>query len=180
MNIPVLHSLFSCIIAPSLVKHLQHKLYLQLSSFFRYYTTEVKLPQRLRPECMERPHSLKACVIRALFHMYPPFIERVRSSAPFDSEPHLLMSWCCVLMWHRKNRNAWDFYFKFHRDCSSSSNYSRYNNSRRPDLLEMLEDVLANSEDGCRVLQVNSRSYFNIVHPDISIVTRVAFFYLHR
>jgi len=128
------------------------------SLYKRYYNSEIKLPQRLRPECMERPHSLKACVIRSLFHLYPPFIERVRSLAPFDSEPHDLTTRVCMLMWHRKHRTAWDFFFKFHKGLRFDSDQLEQN-AKRPDLLDMLGDVHANLEKGCKVLQVTCLNF---------------------
>lgn len=132
------------------------------SLYKRYYNAEVALPQRLRPDCMERPHSLKACVIRALFLMYPPFIERVRSSAPFESEPHSLVAWYCILMWHQKQRTSWDFYFKFQRGSMPVQAGNAECSAMRPDLLEMLDDVHANPEDGCRVLQVTCLNFVSV------------------
>lgn len=57
----------------------------------RHYTLDAALPLRLRPESMERPRCLRACVIRSLYHMYEPFAARIsRSPAIPESTPSTL------------------------------------------------------------------------------------------
>ncbi|XP_018412796.1 PREDICTED: transmembrane protein 183-like isoform X2 [Nanorana parkeri] len=59
----------------------------------RYYRTSTYLPVRLLPECMYRLRSLRACVIRSLYHMYEPFSSRVaKNPALPESTPSTLLN----------------------------------------------------------------------------------------
>jgi hypothetical protein len=67
----------------------------------RYYKTVPNLPERLQPECMVRLYGLRACVIRALYYMYPPFVNKVKAVTTFEGEPHNLTKRQCILMWYQ-------------------------------------------------------------------------------
>lgn len=120
----------------------------------RFYKNTPSLPERLQPECMVRFYSLKACVIRALHYMYPPFIRRARYLRITENQPYCLVGRQCVLMWHTKFKNEWHYYFKLKEPNPRRRQSYRNEPSHQSDLMEMLEDVMANNEEGCRILQV--------------------------
>ncbi|CAG0898475.1 unnamed protein product [Darwinula stevensoni] len=123
----------------------------------RFYKEVPGMPERLLPECMERPCGLRPCVVRTLFYTHPPFIERAKRIA-FRGEPHDLIGLCCSLIWHKKRHSQFEFNLKLHSGHVNVGGvpghpYSAHH-SKPPDLLEMLTDLNANPEHGCRVLQV--------------------------
>lgn len=127
----------------------------------RHYKTVPKLPERLQPECMVRLYGLRACVIRALHYMYPPFVNKVKAITIFEGEPHNLTRRQCILMWYQKYMNQWLFFFKLKQNTLMLGRGTG-GKIRQPDLLEMLEDVSANQDEGCKVLQVTCLNYVAI------------------
>uniref|UniRef100_T1JE09 F-box domain-containing protein n=1 Tax=Strigamia maritima TaxID=126957 RepID=T1JE09_STRMM len=117
-----------------------------------YYNQDVNLPERLRPQCMERPFSLRACVVRSLYYTYPLFVNRLHRQPTID-KAHQLVKRRCILMWYQQTNNNWNFYFKF------KSNKSRSAKIDRRSLMQSLDDINANPEAGCQVLQVSCK-YF--------------------
>ncbi|XP_075227126.1 transmembrane protein fates-shifted [Lycorma delicatula] len=121
----------------------------------RFYMKGPKLPERLKPECMVRHYGLRACVIRALYFMYPPFVTKAKTIMGFEADPHQLIKRQCALVWHEKLKpNHWIFCFKLRQEV-----YSTQRNSKKPNLMELLDDVFANTEEGCKVLQVTCMNY---------------------
>lgn len=148
------------------------------SSFFRFYKSVAGLPERLQPECMVRLYELRACVIRTLYYSYFPQRRDTQiQDISLQEEPHSLLKRQCCLMWHQvsesvlfrrrifsvlvlcllqKGKNQWSFFFKLKEVARKRGVSSRYSEAKphRPDLIEMLEDVSANAEDSCKILQV--------------------------
>ncbi|XP_021936497.1 transmembrane protein 183 isoform X2 [Zootermopsis nevadensis] len=127
----------------------------------RHYKTTPNLPERLQPECMVRLYGLRACVIRALHYTYPPFVNKLKAVTTFEGEPHDLIKRQCTLMWHQKCLFHWQFFFKF-KQSSLVLGRGTGRRAQKPDLLEMLEDVSANQDEGCKVLQVTCLNYVAI------------------
>lgn len=126
------------------------------SLYKRYYRSGCNLPERLQPECLFRKYGIRTSVIRALNFMYNPFISRLKSIKKLEQHPDILKRTQCVLMWHRKTRNQCLYYFKMKLNICQRQ--ERGNESkRRPDLLEMLDDVYANQDETCRILQVTCK-----------------------
>lgn len=148
---------FACICKSALAVVTSVKFWLGL--YKRYYDSSITLPERLTPECMERPRSLRACVVRSLYFTYRPFVERLRPTTPLEDGPHRLVNTRCILMWHQKVKNLWNFFFKFRDDSRSSLVPLTPSKRHLPDLLQMLDDVHANPEDGCQILQVSCQNF---------------------
>lgn len=127
----------------------------------RHYRTVPNLPERLQPECMVRLYGLRACVIRALHFTYPPFVNKLKAVTTFEGDPHNLTKRQCILMWHQKCKNQWLFFFKL-KQSNLVLGRGTGGPTRQPDLLEMLEDVSANQDEGCKVLQVTCLNYIAI------------------
>jgi len=144
-------AVFACICKDALTVVSSMKFW--LSIYKRYYKRDANLPMRLQPECMERPRSLRACVIRSLYYTYPLFVDRIRMASAFDDKTHLLVKRRCVLMWYQKVKNLWNFNFKFRTGAM------KFEQAERKDLLELLDDIHANSEEGCQVLQVSCKHF---------------------
>nr|CAD7453744.1 unnamed protein product [Timema tahoe] len=127
----------------------------------RHYRSVPNLPERLQPECMVRLYGLRTCVIRALHFMYPPFVNKVKAITTFEEDPHVLTKRQCVLMWIKKCKNQWLFFFKLKQSRFVIGRGPAIK-ARQPDLLEMLEDVSSNHDEGCKVLQVTCLNYISI------------------
>ncbi|XP_015591498.1 transmembrane protein 183A isoform X2 [Cephus cinctus] len=129
----------------------------------RYYKSVPGLPERLQPECMVRLYGLRACVIRTLHYTYFAFRDnRIPNYYAAHREPYALVKRQCCLMWHKKGKARWYFFFKM-KDVSNTQSISLKQldrtGNRKPDLVEILEDVSANPEEGCKVLRVACAKY---------------------
>ncbi|XP_044740602.1 transmembrane protein 183B [Chrysoperla carnea] len=127
----------------------------------RFYKSVPNMPERLQPECMVRLYGLRSSVIRALYYMYPPFVDKLKSPN-IQNDPHDLTKRQCILMWHEKFKSQWLFYFKLKKIDSVHMSSRRPTGPReQPDLIEMLEDVSANQDENCRVLRVTCLHYMS-------------------
>nr|CAD7402998.1 unnamed protein product [Timema cristinae] len=134
----------------------------------RHYRSVPNLPERLQPECMVRLYGLRTCVIRALHFMYPPFVNKVKAITTFEEDPHVLTKRQCVLMWIKKCKNQWLFFFKLKQSRFVIGRGPSIK-AKQPDLLEMLEDVSSNHDEGCKVLQ---RAVLSLTCPSGGLVPR--------
>lgn len=133
------------------------------SLYRRYYRSIPTLPERLQPECMLRLYGVRASVIRALFYTYTPFSNRIATITTFEQHPDTLVRRQCITMWHRKQNKQWFYYFKLKNNLDFLlSHNGQLNRRKQPDLIEMLEDVSANSEENCRVLVVTSTNFIPV------------------
>lgn len=131
------------------------------SLYKRFYKNVAELPERLQPECMVRLYGLRACVIRSLYIMHKPLVAntmKISEERPWQD----LVKRQCILVWHKKIQpQTWLYCFKlvenshFHM-CRGKEK------SEKPDLLEMLDDVWANTEDHCRILMVSCPHFISI------------------
>ncbi|XP_017793397.1 PREDICTED: transmembrane protein 183B isoform X2 [Habropoda laboriosa] len=128
-----------------------------------YYRFVPGLPERLQPQCMVRTHGLRACVIRTLHYTYFA-LKREVDDVSFlrQDEPHSLVKRQCCLMWHKKGKMRWYFFFKLKeipKSTNSSIKQETKINKEKTDFLEMLEDVAVNPEEGCKILRVTCLNY---------------------
>lgn len=133
----------------------------------RYYKSVPNMPEHLQPECLIRKYGLRANVIRALYHMYPPFVDHIKPITTFEEHPDSLKKYECYILWYtmKKNEN-YTYYFKMKKKILSTLSHS--NDKQGPDLLEILDDVSANPDEHCRILEV-SCLYFSHVPPVIGL-----------
>nr|XP_023029519.1 transmembrane protein 183 isoform X1 [Leptinotarsa decemlineata] len=125
------------------------------SLYRKHYQSVPNMPEQLQPECLVRKYSLRTSVVRALYHMYPPFIDKLKPvCTSFEDHPDVLRKRQCESLWYQKQKGQWIFYFKMRERTQSSLQHSTRGTDRRPDLLEILDDVSANPDEHCRVLQV--------------------------
>lgn len=131
----------------------------------RYYRSDVELPPRLQPERLEQRYGLRSKVIRALFYFYQPFINRTkRFASAFETPPQFLQGTRCTLMWHQHSKaDNWTLFFKF-RCSHSDTNRNREIDpdiSSKEDIIEHLDNLEANSENGCCVLSVACSNFIS-------------------
>ncbi|CAK6955796.1 transmembrane protein 183A [Scomber scombrus] len=126
----------------------------------RHYKIDVDLPVRLLPECIDRMRSLRARVIRSLFHLYEPFSLRIsKIPALPESTPTTLLNSKCLLFWVKKVSGTrpeamWEFNFKFiQQGCSKNGSV---NSLLMP---SQYKDVHTNPDSGCYVLQVTTLNF---------------------
>ena len=126
----------------------------------RYYRKDnSNLPERLKPPCTLRIYGVKTSAVRALYHMYPPFVERQKriSNKIFEVHPHCLRKKLCVLMWHEMKKTQWFYYFKF-----KETGADVHGAKQKQDLVEILEDVSANPDEGCKILEVACKNFIPV------------------
>ncbi|XP_063218164.1 transmembrane protein 183 isoform X2 [Bacillus rossius redtenbacheri] len=152
-------SRFACICRAALQVAASARFWFQL--YRRHYRSGLaELPEALQPESMARLYGLRARVVRSLQYTYPPFVARTRAPRPFEELSEALLRRRCVLMWHQKAASSWTYYFKLKRHVVVVGRGGPA--ARQPDLLEMLEDVSANHEEGCKLLQVTCQDYVSV------------------
>lgn len=113
----------------------------------RYCAKHPKLPEQLKLENGYRVYGLRQRVIRALYHTYKVFLDRIGKLNSYDSKPHELVKRRCVNMWYSKE-TTWSFYFKFKK----TSNFQRI---KSKNFIEELGNIDANPENDSQILQVN-------------------------
>lgn len=141
----------------------------------RYYNEDVAMNDRLRPDCMMRPRSLKICVIRVIHLCYGLYVEaRKKDGVSLWGDPHLLVGGICDMSWADKVTSKHsNFYFKLREhDTEATKHKLIYRVEEESDdegeelkhqqFLEQLEDINYNPDKGCRVLQVNSTCWASI------------------
>ncbi|XP_033342746.1 transmembrane protein fates-shifted isoform X2 [Megalopta genalis] len=151
-----------------------------------YYRPIPGLPERLQPQCMVRMHGLRACVIRTLHYIYFASKKGIDNVSYYRQEDlfslahyrlHSLVKRKCCLMWHKKEKLVWYFYFKLKEIPKSSRNSMKEKpklNGRKTDFIEMLEDVAVNPEQGCKLLRVACQRYSMLPQVTGLILQKVA------
>lgn len=113
------------------------------------------MPEYLQPERLIRRYGLRKNVIRALYHMYQPFVDRIKPITTFEKHPECLKSYECQLVWQTTKSSKYIYSFKMRRNTLNPSLSHSRTRSEVPDLLEILDDISANPDEHCRVLEVS-------------------------
>jgi len=137
------------------------------------------LPERFQPECMSRPKGLRASVIKMLHQTHQPFLERQSQDSSIWPDPHVLTGRTCTLQTSNRigKRNIYH-YFKLTEmkrtkllTVASQEDFNEEVDEEEDDigdkrktqkLLADLSDIYFNSEEGSKVLQVNSANWSSI------------------
>ena len=131
--------------------------------FSRYCQEIEKLPDELKPVCLERIHGLRKRVIRALFHFYPTLADRTTKTIPFEDEHHSLVGLRCIVMWYEPVKNLWNFNFKLRKERISDINkLVTIKSTRDKNLHKGYCDVYSNTENDCYLLQVTCQNFQNV------------------
>ncbi|KAK3917618.1 Transmembrane protein 183 [Frankliniella fusca] len=116
------------------------------------------LPVRLRPQNMTIC-GLKANVIRSLFFMYPPFIERLKPRIGRECDLQPILRRKCINTWYTHKGKVWTYWFKLKQiNVRKGRCQSLYSLSNKK-LLEMEREISINEEQFSKVLQVTSLQY---------------------
>ncbi|XP_042366965.1 transmembrane protein 183A isoform X1 [Plectropomus leopardus] len=127
----------------------------------RHYKIDTDLPFRLQPDSIDRMCSLRARVIRSLFHLYEPFSLRVsKIPALPESTPTTLLNSKCLLFWVRKVSGTrpealWEFNFKFLKPQVHSKNGC----AKSLCMPRQYKDVHTNPDSDCYMLQVTTLNF---------------------
>lgn len=153
---------FACICKTSLEVVSTAKFWFRL--YRKYYKSTSSLPEELQPERLVRKYGLRTAVIRALYHMYPLFVCRLTSPSTklAEGHPDVLVKRRCISMWYIKKNRRWCYYFKLRENVSNPSRNFRKADMKRPDLLKMLDDITANPDDHCRILQITCEHFIQV------------------
>ncbi|XP_078104312.1 transmembrane protein 183A isoform X1 [Sander vitreus] len=127
----------------------------------RHYKIDADLPFRLQPDCIDMMCSLRARVIRSLFHLYEPFSLRVSKILALpESTPTTLVNSKCLLFWIRKVSGTrpealWEFNFKFLKQQGHSKNGC----AKSLCMPRQYKEVHTNPDTDCYMLQVTTLNF---------------------
>ncbi|KAK5649641.1 hypothetical protein RI129_000670 [Pyrocoelia pectoralis] len=132
------------------------------SLYKRYYKYAPSLPHHLAPEHIVRFYGLRTSVIRALHFMYPPFCNKYKTISSSERHPVTLINKQCMTAFHKQGFES-IYCFKFKDYIPSAlKRTNKSDNQRKPNVIEMLEDVTANPDENCCVLLVNCKQFIPI------------------
>ncbi|CAD7080149.1 unnamed protein product [Hermetia illucens] len=127
------------------------------------YNRKVELPVCLQPESLGHLRELRSCVIRALFYLYPPFVERLRT----PSDPTSLLKFKCVAVWYRRVKDYWSLCYKFSRSNGRLSQRDFFeeeevDNWEDIDVSQQAptSNIHTNPEEGNRILVVTTDRFY--------------------
>ncbi|CAL1281036.1 unnamed protein product [Larinioides sclopetarius] len=136
-----------------------------MKMYKRYYQPNDHLPARLQPECIEQAFCLKTSVIRALYYMYPNFVNQL-SSRMSNTDVYCLSNLCCTLMWRIQQNGKWLFHFKFTTSAGASIAPLTYKSVMNDwwtgqDACRKSQDryVNYNPDEGCKILRFTCSHY---------------------
>ncbi|GFS79894.1 transmembrane protein [Nephila pilipes] len=136
----------------------------------RYYQPSDHLPARLQPECIEQVFGLKTRVVRALYQMYPQFINQL-STCLLTTDVYCLTNLCCTLMWRIQQNGKWLFHFKFKAatnvlDIPFSNKFAKKDWWACQDSSGKKQDLFVNynPDEGCKILRF-ACSHYVLVPP---------------
>lgn len=127
--------------------------------YYRFYHTKVDLPESLTLSALDCIHGLRSRAIRMLYLTYPPFIEHTKTNLPFENDPHTLIGQRCMLMWHRKWKNVWKFFFKFHKGELTDVSSNKRRSITSPEFSRWHQDLNYNPDENCSVLEVTCQTF---------------------
>ncbi|XP_033751514.1 transmembrane protein 183-like isoform X2 [Pecten maximus] len=130
----------------------------------RYAIDLSKLPNFLQPVCLERVHGLRQRVIRALFFVYPVFISRTVTAAPFQDQQlcYNLTGHLCLVSWHEPHKNMWNFNFKLRKERMGEINSLLRLKGEPQNLHSGYKDLHHNLENDSYVLRVTCKNFTGI------------------
>ncbi|GFY41146.1 transmembrane protein [Trichonephila inaurata madagascariensis] len=141
-----------------------------MKMYKRYYQSSDRLPARLQPECIEQAFCLKTRVVRALYQMYPSFINQL-STRLLTTDVYCLSNLCCTLMWRIQQNGKWLFHFKFKAATNASDSPITYKVAVKDwwtsqDCGGKKQDMYVNynPDEGCKILRF-ACSHYVLVPP---------------
>lgn len=120
--------------------------------YSRFCENNRKLPETLIIGKNFRVYGLRQRVIRALYHTYDVFINKVSQQTIYDSHPHNLVKCRCVNVWFCKGTNYWTVFFKLKKS-------QLFKRVETVDVIEELGRIDANPEENTQVLKVGIQLY---------------------
>lgn len=139
--------------------HTTHSKKFWLNLYERYVVEYSTLPSHLKPCEIDVKSGMKARVVRALYHIYPPFSKSVQHTLPISECTHVLENKQCALHWWKQatscktNSKIWLFYFKF-TSCEYSINSKN--------IFKMNDLLNYNTESKCVLLRIAATSFLRI------------------
>lgn len=130
--------------------------------YCRFCQDQSELPDGLKIETLERINGLRQRVIRALYYIYPSFITKITRTLPFEDEPHILAGHRCMLTWHEKVKNVYNFNFKFKKERIYDINKLHYFREIA-DLRNGYKDLYFNCENDYYVLEVTCQTFLSVL-----------------
>lgn len=117
------------------------------------------LPQRLKPWNMTAIQGLRAGVIRSMYFIYPPFIERLKPQLRRAQDLQVMLHRKCLSTWYTVASKEWTYWFKLKQTNARRrfSSSSRFASNKK--LHQIKQDVATNEERDSKVLQFSCPHY---------------------
>ncbi|KAK9875508.1 hypothetical protein WA026_007902 [Henosepilachna vigintioctopunctata] len=129
-------------------------------ALYKRYLRKECLPEELQPECILRYFGLRTSVIKALYLMYHPFILLTRKTFGNIMHPDILKGKQCIGLSLRQEDKKWCYYFKF--KLNNPVSFHR-NANKNQSIIEILNDIYANSEEDHCLLKIISEELSPII-----------------
>ncbi|XP_066594882.1 transmembrane protein 183-like isoform X2 [Prorops nasuta] len=127
-----------------------------------FYMDVPGLPDCLQPHCMIYQYGLRACVIRTLHYTYFALRREKNAVACLQqADPHSLVKRQCCLEYLMCNETKcrWYFFFKLKEITRKKAIPLIEKNNK-----EILDDIMINPEEKCKLLRVTCLKYIKIPH----------------
>lgn len=126
-----------------------------------YYNHLIELPPRFQPDSMVRLRGLRSAVIRSLFYLYPPFVERLQLASYHN--PYRVVGRQLLSVWHRRTKNCWTYYFRLKASSLPGSRPAQSAKlQREKNSLAFMQDIYMNPEEGCQILMITT-DYLKVI-----------------
>ncbi|XP_035783904.1 transmembrane protein 183-like [Anopheles albimanus] len=120
-----------------------------------YYDTAIEMPERFQPASMVRRRGLRAAVIRALYYLYPPFVELL-TRMPHQN-PYRVIGRQLLSGWRKPTKNSWTYCFKLKaRQRPGSRPALSAELQREKSSIAFMQDIYMNPEEGCQILLITT------------------------
>uniref|UniRef100_A0AAG5CW09 F-box domain-containing protein n=1 Tax=Anopheles atroparvus TaxID=41427 RepID=A0AAG5CW09_ANOAO len=126
-----------------------------------HYNRTIELPPRFQPDSMVRLRGLRSAVIRSLFYLYPPFVERLLPTS--YRNPYRVVGRQLLSVWHKRTKNCWTYCFRLKASSLAGSRPAQsVQLQREKRSLAFMQDIYMNPEEGCQILMITT-DYLKVI-----------------
>ncbi|XP_050070471.1 transmembrane protein 183 [Anopheles maculipalpis] len=120
-----------------------------------YYDRSIEMPARFQPASMVRLRGLRSAVIRSLYYLYPPFVERLTMVS--SRHQYRVIGRQLLTSWHKRTKNCWTYCFRLKTSFKPGSRPAQSAQlQREKSSLAFMQDIYMNPEEGCQILMITT------------------------
>uniref|UniRef100_A0A182Q3V9 F-box domain-containing protein n=1 Tax=Anopheles farauti TaxID=69004 RepID=A0A182Q3V9_9DIPT len=120
-----------------------------------HYDRNVEMPPRFQPDSMVRLRGLRSAVIRSMYYLYPPFVERL--TLGYSRNPYRVVGRQLISTWHKRTKNCWTYCFRLKASFKAGSRPARSAQlQQQKNSLAFMQDIYMNPEEGCQILMITT------------------------